>query len=218
MRFVEINEFFQDVLPEIRGCSNFVLRDKIRLAAIEFCRRTLVSQETVEDIDIEAGEALVPIPAPSRHVINHRAVWVKTSKDFLTEYNRKHLAAKGQSWAGDPWNTPKEWPSGFFMRDGDIQLIPAPTVNKPGELIVHMAYLPSRDATSLDELLINDYREAIKYGALARLKMMQGEPWYDPESAGINDREFQVVISQARVDEEKGRGQAETFVQMHPLA
>jgi hypothetical protein len=213
MDLISIDEFLTDIMPELPGCTEFIAMDKIRLAAIEFCRLTQVSQETMVELDLEEDEAYVDIPTPNNSVRVYKVMWARIPHRSLTPYRRQPLANRHMNW--DETGT-GEWPTSFIQeKKGQIRVIPTPNQDQLGALTAHVCFIPARNATKLDALLLDDYRDAIASGALQRLLMMRKEAWYDPDSAQLHMRSFASEISNARATVNKDQLMADTRVQMH---
>lgn len=216
MEFVKLEDFLDDVMPEISGCTEFAAEDRIRRAAIELCRESMISQETTEELDLEANERILEIPALSNDVLMHRILWMKNTKTFMHLYNRRHLAERNIVWDA-PGTT--DYPGSYVQKSRtEIELIPAPRLDKSGEINVHCAYIPSKNAKRLDAVLIDEYRDAIASGALSRLLMMSGEAWYNPKAAAINEAQFRHYISKAIAAVNKDKTVVNDRVQLIPFA
>jgi hypothetical protein len=196
MDFVSLQEFLDDIMPEVPGCTEFTAEDKIRWAAIEFTKKTLVSQDTVEELDLDVGEAILDIPELSQFVLLYKILWVQNPQQFMRVLNRHQMASRNLDWQSA---AEMEYPSSFVvLSNTQIHLVPTPSVTQSGAIDVRAAYIPSRNATKLDALLINNYREAIVCGALSSLLSMSNEDWYDPNEATRKGRFFAAEISNAR--------------------
>lgn len=220
MNLYSINDLVPNILPYVRGCTNFTIRENILLTAIDFCQHTLVSQETICDIDVIAEDTAVHIPCPSRHLINHRIIWIEGTQGFLTEANRPALVERNIGWSnkqGRPATAthPRYW----VRRNQDIiDVVPQVKDTLVGELTLRCVYLPRRDAEKIDTILIDTYKQAMIDGTLFRLRSMDGEDWADPRAAAKHDSEYQIAISRARVDVNRDYGTAEMFVKQNPFA
>lgn len=216
MKFVSIDEWLDDVSPEVPGCTEFTIQDRVRWAAIEFCRKTLASQETMTEIDLDAGEPLVTVPAPGSYVRPYMVIWAKTTQRFLKALNSVQLATRGIDFMSEATG---EWPSSFIRESSDtIRVLPVPATNRAASMSIRAAYIPARNSEKVDAMLLDEYREAITAGALSKLLNMSKEEWYDPNEAANYGAEFFTQISNARAKVNKDHLYQDTQVVMSPFA
>jgi hypothetical protein len=217
MNFTNIPEWFNDVRVEAPAAPNPLIADKVRLAAIEVCKRTMVSRETLDLIDIEAGVKQYKIEPPSSCLRIWRVLWVKTMTGVspLHPSSRHNLASQGIEWERNTANAATDW---FQIKNDIIQLWPAPTLDLDEELQAHVAFIPDPRTPKLDDRLYFYYKEAIVAGALAKLLCMSGTEWFDRQSALIREKEFQAEISKITANTQKDEGVADLNVAMRPFA
>lgn len=216
MRLESISNLFNDIALECPGAPNPLMLSRARMAITEACKRSLISNATLETHDIEAGDPLVLLSPPNSCVNIWRVMWVKTTQHFLPVQERQQLS----DWDADWEKNEDEWPQSYLMyRQNDmIQLYPTPTVDKNDALTVHCAFIPHPDTTKMDKILYDNYREMIVQGAVAKLQRMPGTAWHNPQAAAWNEREFQAEISKARANQGKDNSLADMAVMQNPLA
>ena len=215
MDFVTIDDLLDDVLSEAIGCPIYTARDRIRWAAIQFCKQTGVSVETTSEIDLDAGEDIIQLPCPSTNVRAWQVLWLKTTENTVWPLNRRDLAERGLKWDG----LEGQWPQGYVKTSNkEIRLIPKPDQDKTAVMTIHCSYIPQVEATRIDAVLVDEYREAIVHGALSRLLKMSAEEWYDPVEARERDMFFTIAQSEARALADKDFQTGEQTVKMRPMA
>jgi len=215
MEFVSLDDFLDDVLVEVPGCPIYTARDRIRWAAIEFCKLTGVSVHTTEEIDWDADCSLVELPVPSSNVRAWQVLWISTVNGMLHALNRRQMNERGIIWDG----LEAEAPDSYIRKSNtEIQLVPTPTSDTTSAMSIHCSYLPTRDATKLDAVLMDEYREAIVAGALSKLLNMSKEEWYDPAEARERSTWFSFACSEGRALADKDFQTGEQTVRMSPMA
>jgi len=215
MDFVSINEFVDDVMSEVPGCPIYTVRDKIRIAAIDFCKTTGVSVNTTYELDLDAGDSMLQVPSPSVSVVPWQVLWLKTSYGPVWPVGRRVLVDHDAEWAG----LTAEYPTCYIRKSNtELQLIPTPTVNDPGVMTIHCSYIPARSAMRFDSVLLDEYQEAITHGALYRLLKMSSDPWYDRAESMERRDFFSIAQSEARALADKDFQTGEQMVQMSPMA
>lgn len=225
MDFIGLDAMLPDILTHVRGCSNYTIMEKVRLTAIDFCRRTLFSQETICELDITEGEIFVPIPCPSTQVEKIYVLIVElATQGALREYNKRTLNQIGTTSRFNRLNPyaqqPTDFPLGWMntKNKSGINLVPTPAKDQPGEVSVQVAYQPTRNSTKIDRLLFDDHRQALIEGTLYRLLKMSAEEWGDSRAAMIHDRDYEIEVSNTKVEVQRDFGLAATFIQPQPLA
>lgn len=217
MNLTNITEWYNDIRIEAPAAPNPLIADKVRLAAIEVCKRTMVSRETLDLIDIEAGVKQYKIEPPSSCLKIWRVLWIHTITGVspLHPSSRTNLASRGLDWERATGEAATDW---IQIKNDIIQLWPAPTLNLDEELQAHVAFIPDPRTPKLDDRLYFYYKEAIVAGALAKLLGMSGTEWFDRQSALIREKEFQVEISKITANTQKDEGVADLNVTMRPFA
>lgn len=218
MEFVNISEIIDEVVAEVPGCPVYTVRKQVIWAAIEFCRETNVSVYTEYEIDIDADCEVIQLPCPSASVRVWQPLWIKTARagnSTLHPLNRRRLAERGANWQG----LEGDWPLSYVRLNKDrIQLIPMPKNDHEAALTIHCSYLPAREATRLDEVLIEEYGDAIINGALYRLLRMSKQAWHDAVESRERRDWFSMAMSDAKALAIKDFQSGEQTVIMRPMA
>ncbi len=213
MDFVKIDDFLDDVMPECAGCTEFLAEDRIRWAAIEFCRKSFVSQETTEGLDLTANEPILELPAISNNVLLYRILWMKNTKRFMTASNRLSLAQRNIRWDSVATGVTEYPPSYVKLNRLEIHLFPTPEKDKSEEVDFHAVYIPSKATIRLDAILMDEHREAIVAGALSKILNMSKESWYSPAEAKEKSSNFYSLVWNARATVNKDFTTEDTVVQ-----
>jgi hypothetical protein len=215
MNLVSISKLYDDIRLEVPGAPNPLIQDRVRWAATEFCKRTLISNESIDCIDIDAGEPLVQIDPPNACVNIWRIMWLKGPNGFLPVADRQQMSSVGNDWdQGEA-----EWPTMYIphRQNNIIQLVPKPDTSHSDALIAHCAFIPHPETSKIDSVLYQFYREGIVRGAIAKLLGMAGAGWYNPTAAATAEYEFQVEISRAKANQGKDNSLADMTVSMSPF-
>jgi hypothetical protein len=217
MNFANISEWYDSIRVEVPAAPNPLIEDKVRLAAIEVCKRTMVSRETLDLIDIEAGVKQYKIEPPSSCLKIWRVLWMKTINGTspLFPTSRHNLISLGVDWERATGEAATDW---VQIKNDIVQLWPAPTIDLDEELEAHVAFIPDPRTPKLDDRLYFYYKEAIVAGALSKLLSMSGTEWYDVRAAMTREREFQVEISKMLANTQKDESVADLQVAMRPFA
>lgn len=214
MILTSIEKWYDDIRLEVPGAPNPLIKKRIVLAAQEICKRTMLSQDTLDPVDIEAGEAVYQLETISSCLKIWRVLWVKTPERILTQAVRRNLIAKGQDWEKD---TGEAAVSFVNLTASKIQLLPAPTKAISDGFTAYVAFIPDPRTSRLDDRLFTYYKEAVTTGALSKLLRIKNTPWYDRIAAREREAEFQVELSKISANTSKEESVADLSVAMRPF-
>lgn len=168
-------DFYDLLLPELPGCPTAMVDLHLREVAREFCSSTNVWAASLTPIDTVAGQATYALATPANSQLC-RVTSLTLANDLLWKLEGRDVHS---SSALRPQYQSDEPP---FVLNGDLTAITldtAPTAATVGGLRLEVTLKPTQTATSLPDLLLAQYAEAIRYGALARLMSMGKKPWTD---------------------------------------
>lgn len=199
---LNLDVFLPRLLPSVPGCPDPTARQALLDSAIEFCEETALVRITT-DPQVAAGVSVyeVEVPLGQKVAITQRA-W----------YGRQELMPAMSSMVSnvDAYtfvpSDPNQVPHSFLeSAPGEITLFPAPGVLATGQVTFRAATKPSRSATSVADVLYEDWAEAIVAGALKRLHAIPDTPYFSDNHAIRRAAEFQLGINRARAEAQRGR-------------
>jgi hypothetical protein len=117
---------------------------------------------------------------------------VQLSEKNLTRLEPKSLIGKPSLF--DLYGSGK--PKYYSQKDQETILI-APTPNQNYSLYALYSLKPTATATTIPNIIVNEYQETIVHGALYRLQMMKDSPWSDVQAADLNKRMYDKGEAQA---------------------
>lgn len=193
-------DFFPYVLPSVRNCPDPVLEHHIRLAAIDFCRRTLCWQQLLDPIEKPAADGLATefdlLMPPEAEVVRLLSVAVDGQSIQLVEASRGVQLVRRDS--GGEF---------AFTRDRKMVYIQPPP--RAGATIeVEAALKPTLDATQFPDDLFDHYAQDIAHGAMATLMLLPKQDWTDLGLGAVHQESFDERI--ATVAAQVGRGFSRT--------
>lgn len=177
-----LDDFSASIKLYAPGCADPSMYFGIRQAAIEFCERTrlwryedefAVSADDCEGIAAPYGADLHEIEA----VFFNGVQLDPASISWLDEHMR--------GWrTGDLTGLPKY----FTQTEPDtIRLVP----HEPGKLRLHVWLKPGQEADELPDWMVDQHREAIAHGALARILLIPNQSFTNPELGAAFGGSFQ---------------------------
>lgn len=199
--------FLSRIMLHVAGCPNVTAEQALLDAAIEFCEKTLVIQQTLEPLYTEEGIAEYELTAPSNQsvVIHPTQVWFKTQ--LLQPVAAAHIQnAQAYNTSNPGFQNAEGYPRQYFwLSPGLIGLYPVPDTTEADALTVRAALKPSRTASQLEDVLYDNWLDPLVAGTLARLHMMKDQPWASADRALLAQREFRAGIQRARIESSTGR-------------
>ena len=205
---IAISKFFPEVNPSVLGCPEALMTNAIRNACIEFCIDTLYWQETLDPTTLAATDLPYSVEAPSNaNVAQIMTITVEGS--LLTPKSADWLDTNYPGWATATADTPVF----YYMPDpNNLVLVPAPTTTV--DVVMRVAYTPTRDAATVPGTLHQYYLEGIAAGALMRLFGIPGQPWYDASLVDHYGRAFSAAVTNGVIDANKSYDRTGIRVQM----
>ena len=179
----ELADFLPDVLPWCPGVSVPLAERAVLHAVREFCEysgwwRATELFETVTDesatgeyaLTLAAGTQLVSVQNPVEH--GGAQVFLKSEAWLAENYSKD-------------WRTQTAEQARFFtMTDKTtVRLVPYPTTAVADDLRVVKILKPALTAPTVDDTVLEDWSEAVGWGAVARLKAQPNVAWTDQKDA-----------------------------------
>ena len=190
----ELTAFLPQIQTHTPGCPEPVILEAIRNACIRFCTDTWLVRETLTPINVVVGTDEYALTAS----INNEAVGMVSflhNKLELPKKTEEELDALDSGWrTADPGVAT----SVISLLPDLIQLNREPAEAITDGLIVKIATRPDDDATVVNDLLFNDWRKAIKYGALKDLFEIPGKGWSDMKQSLWYGKNFNYEIQKAK--------------------
>jgi len=199
----KIESLVPKVKREAPSCPSFIAVEELRNTIIDFCVNTdiylseLTLFQTVTGInEYEAADLDIPTGTELNHIIDFYCERGE-SNDQLSEKSLARLEPKsliGTPSLIDAYGKGK--PKYYAQRNQEIILF-APTPEKNYSLYALYSLKPTATATTIPNIIVNEYQETIIHGALYRLQMMKDSPWSDVQAADLNKRMYDKGEAQA---------------------
>lgn len=210
-----LSKFLPFVLPHVPACPDITAEQAILSSCIEFCVQTLLVQElTTASVTAGTQDYTVDVPSGSRLV---KVLGVMYEDRWLTansiENVRSAVALRGDVGGAQAVSA---IPSVYFQKtpnSDDISLYPVPADSMAEGLTVRAAFAPSRSATSVDDVLFEEWAESIAAGAIARLMLMPSQNFSAPPLVGAYRSQFDVATRKAAIIARAGSVAASSRVQ-----
>lgn len=183
----DLSVFLNDVMPDVPGCTVELATNAIRHSCIDFCEKSLILQRDHDPVTVVAGIVDYDFEPPTGYlVVKIMKAWYKSqpltpkAPDEINDaevYNRLFAGA----------NKDGKDPTTILQKDErTFSLYGIPAVTVPNGLTMRVALKPSRSATTVDDVLYEDYVEGIAAGAKYRLMVSPGKPYTNPQLAAAH--------------------------------
>lgn len=178
-----LSAFTPYIAPDVPGCPEPMIDDAVRRAAIEFCERSRALRERIA-FNTVASQDYVTI-APTGGDVAH-LYKLMYGDETLKPTTREDFDEDGDT------GQPLEY---YIEPPNTLRLYPVPDAIYA--MVAHVAVKPDRDATMLDDVLYNNWRDEIAAGAKGMLMKMGNQPWSNPGDAELALATFYTAIDRA---------------------
>ena len=193
-----------DFLPLIRGrlpgAPDIILKDAVRDACIEFCRRAHLLTAT-DSLTVTAEEAAQVLSFDDGDVWSVQDLRRGTSA--LLPANQREFQVRG-------WDATTGAPQAYYL-DGSGLLVLGPIPDAEETLSITVTLCPFADATEVDDALYRDHRETIAAGARAYVRRNFGD-WVNPQLEAEDRKVFEWAIHNQNI--RRARGAANTALRV----
>lgn len=214
----ELDAFLSRLIPSVAGCPDMLARRSLVDSAITFCEATHIIRVTSFPQPALAGIGAYEIDIPRDHkVCAVLRAWfgprelAPMAEDMMHEVRTFTRNATGASQQqGEP--------SHFYeSAPGEVSIYPLPLQTQSNMLTFRVATKPARAATRLDDVLAEDWIDAVVYGARAKLHAMPGQFYTSATIAADCAAHFTRAIGRAKSEALVGRNRASLTATMRPF-
>ena len=177
------SDFGPYVMPYVLGCPEPLMVQHVRLAAIEFCRRTSCYQATLE-LEMKQGASQADLsPDPGTQINRVLAVGINGRSWPLVSAKQGQALLRADS------------PQDFCFTADNLVLhvAPVPTADQSGS--VDAVLTPTITSHMLDDAVALAHLQDIAMGAVASLQQIPGQAFTDLKSAVIQQAQFNARIT-----------------------
>jgi hypothetical protein len=180
------------VLRHCIGCPAVVAKEYVLLAAIEFCQKTMLwNGKIVKSFDTDDTFPFpLVVTEPDARIDRVLSAWMVESELFLTP----GAMPDAVQLKGDDWQTVTGTPEMFFSNPkGTVTIVPMPGADAT-EIEFSVVYVPTVSATTVPDVVFDDYTTDITSGAIAMLSILPEKPWTNLEMYGLHSGIFKSGI------------------------
>ena len=192
-------QFLDYVMPHVPGATKEMAIQEIRNTVIDFCEKTLILQRDHDPVTVVKNVQDYDFEPPTGYLVQKvmRAWFKTTSLTPLTPDQISDPFAFRRKIDGE--NPNKTDPHFLLQKDErTFTLYPWPVETVVEAVTMRVALKPTRDSTSVEDVIFEDWVEAIAAGALVRLQMSPAKPYTLPNAAAINQQIYMAKTNEAR--------------------
>ncbi|WP_022667916.1 hypothetical protein [Desulfospira joergensenii] len=162
-----MDRFLNTVRRDVPGCPNPLIKEEVLTAAIEFCRRTWAYTDDINQ-PVFKGDETITVSLPE-------GTWI-VGVNHYTYSNGDKVYEVDSS--------------------GNIITLEDP-IPYDFDMVINVALKPLETVSSLPNFLFNDWFQTIAAGAKAKLMIMPGRAWSNPNLAVIHSDVFEDGVGDA---------------------
>jgi hypothetical protein len=215
MRFFDT--IVRRLTTHVRACPLPVITQYVRDAAIEVCEDTLAWRYEQPLIRLTPGSFDYPYEPPTQAEVhgfisaslNGRSLVVLTMEqlyDIYPDWPNYDVEQRGQ-------------PRYIVHKDPDQFLVaPIPDASEDYDVKMMLALKPLRNASGMDETILDEIENVVMDGALSMLYAIPGKDWSDVRTASYHRQLYSSRKVERRARANLGAGRASVHVRSRPWA
>ena len=204
MAIVPYTQWLPYVQVNVPDCPKALIVEAIRQKVIEFCQRSLFLRQELDGFYTVADDNEYDLSPPVDNNIA-QLLMLKVNKRELEPKTQDDLEEIYQEWRDQSGE-----PSYFFLKNTNTAiLVPKPMGVYPVRILVTLK--PTQAAQGVDESIFEEYKDAIKHGALAYLMLMAEKTWSNPNMSAFYQSQFDAAIQESKMRAEQGYAHRKTF-------
>lgn len=195
MAKITFESLIPEILPEVPGCMDSMILRALRQAAEQYLTETQEWRVNLDKQPIIAGMSEYDIDVPYSYTKVVRIIWAEIDGKRIDQ------VSDGQQVRSDS--------KIYCHLDGygkTLTVKPEPEQRAELQLRVALSILPN--TVMLDDTVIYNMYDPLIQGALARLQLMDGQEWSNPQAGAQNELFFRQAISKARGQANNNGGSA----------
>lgn len=211
------SKFLDYVLPHVPGCTEEMALLEIKNTIIDFCEKSLIIQTDLDPITVVNNTTDYDLEPPrDRLVVKIMSAWFKNQPLDATAPDEVNTPSIYNQLSGAPVN--KGDPRIYIQKDArTFSVYPIPDKTSANAITMRAALKPTRSATTIDDLIYEEYAETVGRGAVTRLALSPGKPYSDDKLAAVSNSLYVAGLNVARDRAQKGYVRASKQVKLRRI-
>jgi len=192
-------DFYDEVLPYLPGCTPAMAKVAIRNAVIDFCEGSLILQRDHDPVTVVQRIIDYDFEPPTGYLVTKiMRAWYKGVE--LTPKAPDELPGALLYNSRYPDAVISEQDPNLITQKDErtYTLFPFPRETAASALTMRVALKPTRSSTTIEDVVFEDYAEIIGHGAKYRLMASPSKPFTSPDGAAASKVFFDEGVNTAR--------------------
>ena len=189
-----LSSLYPQLTAQAPGLSDIVAGQQMMYAARKFCDETKIVNQVLPTVVASTQDVTVPNPANLE-----LCGFLRITCGGRTLWARSEAAIDAALGSTDYMSFPTSGTPGdvIVLNRNQIRLVPAPSV--PQSLVILAAVRPTLTATTVPDVLVDRWYDAIISGALSRILLTPGQSYTNIALAQAHGAAFGLEINKARI-------------------
>lgn len=196
-----ITSWLPRIQPQVPGCPNPVIKKYLIDVLRDFCEETqLWENNQLTAISLVADQADYALSSLSGDIVAIDSAEIDEVP--IRPITLFELNSQIQNWR----HTTTRRPLSYLQTASstNITLVYTPSEALTDGLVVWVSLKPLETATTVEDFLWDEYRDAIANGTVGMLKMVDGMPWSDMQSGMIKYATYEAARDTAKIKKIRG--------------
>lgn len=196
-----ITSWLPRIQPQVPGCPNPVIKKYLIDVLRDFCEETqLWENNELTAISLVADQADYALSSLSGDIVAIDSAEIDEVP--IKPITLFELNSQFHNWR----HTTTRRPLNYLQTasSSNITLVYTPSEALTDGLVVWVSLKPLETATTVEDFLWKEYRDAIANGTVGMLKMVDGMPWSDMQSGMIKYATYEAVRDTAKAKKIRG--------------
>ena len=194
----DLEDFYPDLYPLVPGCSDVLVENAILNATIEFATKSTAIHYEMDAVSVVSGTNEYQFEPPADSEI---AAIVSGNMDgdvlsILSAKLANYRYPRHREFNGRPEAI-------LRLDNSNFRLYPTPDTSFPSGLYLTVALKPTRTATSVPDIVYEEFKDAIIYGSAYRLMAMPNKDWTNNQKSSYYRALFDEQIQMAKREAER---------------
>lgn len=192
-------DFLDYCMPMLPGANVQMALLEVKNVIIDFCEKSFILQTTLDPVTAIDGVADYDFEPPTnRRVTKILKGWYKGNELVPVSFDEINTPAPFNANAPDA-SVRREDPRNVFQKDTDtFSVYPIPNETLAGAMTLLVALKPTRSASTIDDMIFEDYADIIGHGVIARMAISPKTPYSNPQLAVAREALYRAGLNVAR--------------------
>jgi hypothetical protein len=196
-----------EILQYCNSAPTIMVRTHIINTTIEFCQKTLLLKKKPSNVTLEEDVHEYTLKFPGNR---YRTIAIDSCKfegdttQPLIRTTEKEMDGEFVNWR----DTKNSQPTRYYLKDGTnkIGFWPVPKADIDTDLVIRAIVTYKRDQTEIDEFVYEKWHEVIQAGVIAKMLLINGATWFNPQLAPTFARAYSRGVREGRKTTVSGTG------------